>query len=490
MLDFAHAVELVGGFFIFKFCLKIALPFVIARKGVALCLHARRVQRDKLLGDVLDRGLDLRLCLLPVARAEAVEAHTGIFLRADVFRDHVQLGDRHIEHIALGIVDFDVVLGNAVGVDFADAAEHADTVNAVYHIIARAQLGQAVDLLPLLFAAALLFGTVCRLSVADQEKLFRGQLKARAQRTLRHIDPAALRSWERVGVFRRVAVVFQAVREVARRLVGAREHHTAAVGGIQTAQVLRELLIGAVPAAELLGGEVDDVAERQRNTAVDKALQHRHAVRTEALQAFGEGQRKTVEALGEHAVLQRLLELLAVLVVRRLAAVAHIIEFRHEQQAVAGDVVEQALGLVIYLINEFVGVGEDSAAAQPLRLLVEPFARLGGSLAAQKPRLTDDLICQRLTVADNDFRGGRQVNVFRPFEPPLRLQIEVAEVAYLVAPKLRAHGVVAVGHEKVENAAAQRELSAAVHRVKALVAEERQRAHRLFNGYLAALLQL
>ena len=73
MLYFAYTGELVGRFLVLESRLKVALPLVVARERVALCLHSRGIECDQLLGDVLDGGLYPSLRLLPVARAEAVE---------------------------------------------------------------------------------------------------------------------------------------------------------------------------------------------------------------------------------------------------------------------------------------------------------------------------------------------------------------------------------------------------------------------------------
>ena len=334
-LDLLNAVELVGGFFIFKFCFKVALPLVIARKGVALCLHTRRIERDQLLGDVLDRGLDLCLGTLPVAGAETVETDVRALLCADVFGNHVELRDRHIEHVALGVIYFDVILGDAVGVDFADAAEHADAVDAVHHKIAGTQLGEVIDLLSLFFAPAFFVGAVGGLSVADEEEFFGRQLKAGAERALHDIDATLFRTRQALGVCRRIAVVLQALGEILCRLWGAGKHHAAAACEVETAQILGELLVGAVPLAELLGRKADDLAKRQRDAAVYKAFEHRDAVRRKPLHALAKGQRVAVKALGEHAVRNCLPELLGVLKVRRPAAFAHVAELGDKEQAVA-----------------------------------------------------------------------------------------------------------------------------------------------------------
>ena len=154
---------------------------------------------------------------------------------------------------------------------------------------------------------------------------------------------------------------------------------------------------------------------------MDKAFEHDHAVGGKALHALVHRQRKTVKAARQHAVLQALLELLGVLKVRRLGALADVAELADEEQAVTAEIVEQARGLVVDLVDEFVGVGEDGAAADALRLGSQPLARLGGSLAAQQPRPAGDLIRQRGAVADDDLRGRAEPNGARLSEAALGL---------------------------------------------------------------------
>ena len=318
------AGELVGGFLILEFSLKIALPLVIARESVALCLHSRRVKGDKLLGYVLYGRLYAGFGLLPVARAKAAELYAAVFLSAYVFSDHVKLGYGHIKHVALCVVDFYVVLGDPVGVDFPDPAENAYSVNAVNDVIAGGKLGQIVDFLPFLFALGLFLRAVSRLPVAYQEKLFRGQLKARAQGAFHYINHAAFGFRQSFCKLRVIAVGFKAFNKVVCRLACSRKHNAARIGGVKPAQILGQLLVGAVPLAELLCRKADDVAKRQRNAAVNKAFQHNRAVSGEKLHALVKGQREAVEAARQNAVLEVLGELLGILVVHSLASVAHI----------------------------------------------------------------------------------------------------------------------------------------------------------------------
>ena len=96
LLDLLDAPELVLRFLVLEPGLKIPLPAGIRRKRVALQLHPLGVKLDQLLGDVLHRAANPGLGLLPVLAPQAVQAHLDLLLGADIFGNHVKLGDGHI----------------------------------------------------------------------------------------------------------------------------------------------------------------------------------------------------------------------------------------------------------------------------------------------------------------------------------------------------------------------------------------------------------
>ncbi len=65
VLDFLGCLQLVEGLGVFKPILEFALPIGVAVKGVALGLHALRVNLHQLVGDVLDVLLNAALLILP-----------------------------------------------------------------------------------------------------------------------------------------------------------------------------------------------------------------------------------------------------------------------------------------------------------------------------------------------------------------------------------------------------------------------------------------
>ena len=161
-----------------------------------------------------------------------------------------------------------------MGVDFADSAENADTVDAVNNVVTRGQLGQTVNLLPFLFSAApaLLLGTVGVVAEGDDKELLARQLKARTQRASHDVESALCRLVERIYKLSVITVGNEVVTEVLCRLFGAGKNHAAAVGSEESVQVLAQLLVRARPLGELLCCEGYYLRELQIYAAVHKAL--------------------------------------------------------------------------------------------------------------------------------------------------------------------------------------------------------------------------
>ena len=82
-----------------------------------------------------------------------MEPDFDLILGADVFRNQVELGDRDIKGIAFVVLQLDIILDNPLHIQLMDAFIQADAVGGVNDVIARRQLGQAVDFGALVFAA-------------------------------------------------------------------------------------------------------------------------------------------------------------------------------------------------------------------------------------------------------------------------------------------------------------------------------------------------
>ena len=175
---------------------------------------------------------------MPVTRAQTVELYPAVFLSADVFRHHIELSDGNIEHVALGVIYFYVVLDYSVGVDFADTAENSYAVGAVNHVISGGELGQAVNALSFLFALLLSLRTVSRLTVGNQEEFFGGQLKSGAERAAHNINNTLFAARKVFGDLGAVAVGLQVLRQILGGFVGARHNHAAALRRVKSAQIL------------------------------------------------------------------------------------------------------------------------------------------------------------------------------------------------------------------------------------------------------------
>ncbi|GAA2807547.1 hypothetical protein GCM10020219_094230 [Nonomuraea dietziae] len=107
--------------------------------------HPRAVEADQLSRDLLDRLLRLRLGLGPVGAAHPVE---GGRLAADVAGDLVELVGRHVEAVALGVLDDEVLAGGALhgALDHLDVA--ADSVLLVHDVVADPELERVDHVAP------------------------------------------------------------------------------------------------------------------------------------------------------------------------------------------------------------------------------------------------------------------------------------------------------------------------------------------------------
>ena len=154
-LDLPNAAQLVLGLLIGKGLLEFQLPGGIRRKGKAPLFLPFGVQLDQALGQILGRRLGPAGAAGPVRAAQLVQAHRFLVLSAaDVFAHQVQLGSRHIETVAAGIGDLDIVPVRAVHRHFEDAHEAAHAVVDVDHQIAGGQIGIGLKLLAVRFCAA------------------------------------------------------------------------------------------------------------------------------------------------------------------------------------------------------------------------------------------------------------------------------------------------------------------------------------------------
>ncbi len=141
MLDIDQRLELIGRLDIREGVLQLALPLAVGAEGVPLAELALRVEAEQVAGQLLDGGARAALGALPVLRPQARELRHGV-ARADVARDAVELVDRHVQPVAVGVAQVEVLaLGLADG-----AADQAlvdrDAVLDVHHVVAVLQAAQ------------------------------------------------------------------------------------------------------------------------------------------------------------------------------------------------------------------------------------------------------------------------------------------------------------------------------------------------------------
>ena len=112
----------------------------------ALARGPARVQIEQFGGDVAYALRRLAPRLLPLLAAEFVQRR-GFRRRAGVARDQVQRLHRHVELVAVGILEHQKFAGVARDVHGLQADVAADPVGFVHHRRADAQVGQLLEYL-------------------------------------------------------------------------------------------------------------------------------------------------------------------------------------------------------------------------------------------------------------------------------------------------------------------------------------------------------
>ncbi len=144
-LNLLNTTQLVICFIKLKAAFKVALHFCIRRKCMTFCVHPRCVKFNQFLCDVLHGMPDAGFRLLPFRTAKLVQANVCIFPRTDITADQIQLRDRNIKCIAFCIPDFNIILNDAVCVNFMDTLINTDTVAFMHNIITRLQFGKGTN---------------------------------------------------------------------------------------------------------------------------------------------------------------------------------------------------------------------------------------------------------------------------------------------------------------------------------------------------------
>ena len=135
------------------------------------------IELDEALRQILGGCLGPVGGLAPLRAAQLIEPGVlGILPGPDILAHQIQRRGRHIQAVAAGIGDLDVVLLHPVGGHPDHPHEAADAMVLMHHQIAGGQVGVGLELLPIAVPlGAGLFGLACQR---------RGQLTLRQHRQL------------------------------------------------------------------------------------------------------------------------------------------------------------------------------------------------------------------------------------------------------------------------------------------------------------------
>ena len=140
---------------------KLRLPRGIRREGKAGAALPFGVQLGQSRRQILGGFPGLGFLLGPLHSAQLVKPGPLLILSpADILAHQIQLGHRHIQAVAPGVVDLDIVLFHAVHRHPLDAHEAADAMVHMHHQVAGGQIRVGLEFLAvgILFQLQLFLG--------------------------------------------------------------------------------------------------------------------------------------------------------------------------------------------------------------------------------------------------------------------------------------------------------------------------------------------
>ena len=271
VLDLGNAAQLIVGFLVGKILLKLTLPRVIRREGVALDLGALGIQLDETLGKLLCRRFGACFRLAPVRAAELVQPHALVVAAADVFGDKIERGCRNIQKIRSRKRNFDEIALGTVHRHTLHSDKPTDTVVLMHDKITRCQVGVRLHLVTVGLLDLRFLSPGKNLTLGHDNKAEIGILKTGGQRALHDVDAAAL--GQQVADFYVETGVGQRVQHVpAAQRTAAHDRHRASLLGVAADVGRRHVEIAAV-GVHLVGNKVFQMLRRQLGHIVEKAVQ-------------------------------------------------------------------------------------------------------------------------------------------------------------------------------------------------------------------------
>ena len=140
---------------------KLRLPWGIRRKGKTGTALPLGIQLGQPRCQILGGFPGLGFLLGPLHSAQLVKPGPLLILSpADILAHQIQLGHRHIQAVAPGVVDLDIVLFHAVHRHPLDAREAADAMVHMHHQVAGGQIRVGLEFLAvgILFQLQLFLG--------------------------------------------------------------------------------------------------------------------------------------------------------------------------------------------------------------------------------------------------------------------------------------------------------------------------------------------
>ena len=188
-LYLAYRTKLILGFLVVEAFLKLSLPVIIGREGIALCRLPFCVQLGELLCHILHSGANLISGAFPFVGVKLIELYAVIVACSDVSGNKVKLSYRHIKHVCSCVFYSDIVLGRAVCFYAFYAVKLAYAVHSVNYKVISPYVGKAFYFFSCLVSVAAFFRSHSFLLSYDS-KLYIRVVKAARERACSYINTA------------------------------------------------------------------------------------------------------------------------------------------------------------------------------------------------------------------------------------------------------------------------------------------------------------
>ena len=482
-----------------KGLLKLHLPRGVRREGITGPLLPLGVQSDQSLGQILGGLLGPDLLLGPFRSAQFIQLCPLLLLTtADVLAHLIQLRGRHIQAVAAGVVNFNIVLLHTVHGHPLNTRKAADAVVHMHHQISGRQIRIGLDLLPVgvLLQPRLLSGRRGGQLAFRQNRQFQDRpLTACRQSAQRdpHLTVAGHSCIAEIQRSGDAPILQHSVQVPGAVLTGAQHQHSAAAAAVMLQIGYRRLKAAAVGTQlPRRHGQQPPRLHGVAGSGEGVRHQHREILQRGVQFLGGEGQGSKLAC--QQTALHQNLRILPVLQEETLCPFIHTAALAEDHHRIGRQVMNRRGHFGIDRRKIPVHAAGVGAVLQLLAVLPQSCGNgfrllLLGQFVRQLQQPLTQSCRTALGAVGQDFRRRQQQGGLHIGGAPLGAGVEGAHGVDLIIKEFTADGLLHQGRKHIQNAAAQGKLTHTFHLLAAGVSRRQQTLGQVFQIHPSADLQ-